>query len=417
MTRIVIVNCGDECNRGVAAIHYGAIHLLRRIVPSAALVLRSIYSAEEAAWRDAFRFSAKRFSGVEFAPAPVRSPYCRGLGRRVWGPIETWSAGSKGRLHAWCDALSDADLVVTRSSPLLTSSSYAATAGVWCLGPLQAARRIGVAYGFGPESFHPLRGIVVRRTIRKIGDRLRFAFCRDRASIRVLEGLGIRAEYALDLAFWIEPRGSREVRELSDRLGLRAGRFFVAAPRVDMDKDAATTMIEVSTLLVQRYGLQCVVVPHAVGGRRGEVWDVAQAERVARTVPDAIVLREEFDPETLAGMYGQAALLVGARVHSLLLALRAGTPVLGIPGDGRAEAILGALGVGRVLRPSAVAGVGEEARRDWLLREIEIALAVERSTIHWRIQALREESQERLHKAIAGCLEESDCEVRLADKI
>ena len=54
---------------------------------------------------------------------------------------------------------------------------------------------------------------------------------------------------------------------------------------------------------------------------------------------------EEWSPEELAGFYAYGAVIVGMRVHSMIMGLVAGIPVIGIDIDGRMRAILKTCGL------------------------------------------------------------------------
>lgn len=160
------------------------------------------------------------------------------------------------------------------------------------------------AGGVGPLS-RPASRFMVRNALRGAS-----VTVRDQASQRLLAELGVTDRIALasDTALSLIPADRERVTHLLRRYGVTAGRFVVLAPRE-----------EAHVFFSLPKDVTPVLIPFFPTEDRAVC--LAWKERLPRAV-----LMEGLSPSEILGVIGEAAAVLGMRLHALIFAERMGVP-------------------------------------------------------------------------------------------
>lgn len=354
MLTVTIVNCYHDSNKGSCALAWGLIRQLQRTQLVQTITLMTLYHQDSPLFPSAFRHVQTRFPHIAMLPSPLRSPsrpaagsesgYRRGVGDwlRLVPPFAGLaSTGGRRRLaarEAGLAAIRDSDLVIWRGGPLPAAPRATFNPGLYATAfPLLYARREGVAYGFAPQSVGPLRSAESRRLVATLVKDSRFVFVRDRPSALLLAQCGAdrdRLVTMLDSAFWVEPRSSPRLEGLLARAGVDTGflavtvrGMFPMAEWTPYHQELARAIDRVVPSVYPR----AIIVANTYSDQglddRPAMRDLYRHIRHR----DAVTLMmEDLAPDELAALYGRARLLVGTRLHSVALALAAGTPSVAV---------------------------------------------------------------------------------------
>lgn len=400
--KVAVVNCGNEVNRGVAAIHQGTINLLARVCPGARIELWSVFDDPGYVRRTSLRHTLARHRDLTVHAAPMRAAFAdRAANKaRAAATLLLRTIVRSGREEY--RGLEDADLVVTRSSPLFSAASPLPYSTLRAAQPLLAGLELGRPVVLGAECYHPMKSSVGKAILRHLMTRAAAVFCRDPQSLGVSRALTGRGQFMLDFGFWLEPRETPAVRRVLAEVGGRD--FFVLTPRDGAIGRLAVTELQarIARPVQQGERLVPVVVPHALDPEGVERDDREAALRLARELPGAVLVLEPLGPDELCSLYSRAVFVVGSRVHSVILALRAGTPALSLLLDARGQGILDGLGLGSwTLGPEDGSGPGLERKVSRLLAGLA---RLDRRNLLQHVLAAREVSEETFRLAMEQVL-------------
>ena len=190
----------------------------------------------------------------------------------------------------------------------------------------------------------PLVGLLARVAIARAD----WASIRDPRSARVLRGLGVRRPLPItpDPANEIVALPADQARAILAAEGVDLSRplvvlvfRYVAEP----DIDNATTIAEVARLteiLSTEYNAAVLFVPFGRHPRLAVENDAHFAAEVRSRVqcrPGLAVLSRPYSPSAVKGILGLASVCVAERLHAVLLAATAGSPVVGVIYDDTVE--------------------------------------------------------------------------------
>ncbi|HEX2515523.1 MAG TPA: polysaccharide pyruvyl transferase family protein [Chloroflexota bacterium] len=317
---ILLLSGWNLYNIGDVAITPGFLRLVRRFVPEARVtVLAASYPEELRAYLQKF---PEQLGEIELLPMEFKA------GEPLSPAMEAAFAG--------------ADLLVLNSGMTL-SYGYYGHAWERILPRLLAflkARELGVPYGIYGHSFDridPPADILYRDVL----GRAAFVYTRDSESLALLRAKGVACPemaFGPDSTFAFDLRnGATEGyadRFLSEH-GLEAGRFLAFVPRLDVDRfrDDGRELVhaeqtrEMIAQWVRRTGEPVVIVPEVsrlLEAHKPLVFDRLPAD----VAPLVRYMADYWMPDEAQAVYARARLVVSAEMHSVILALAAGTPAL-----------------------------------------------------------------------------------------
>ena len=222
--------------------------------------------------------------------------------------------------------------------------------------PLRAGRRAGLPVVLFSQSIGPFRarpwGWLVAAELRRCA----LVIVRERYSLGMAEALGLR-RLALcdDVAFVLEPGGEPPERVEGPTIGVTV---LAALPGVDdagsRDYRAALRDGLVAALRGRAEAV-AVVSQVAVHGRDSDLAAARQLadELVAAGLAARFVDLGGAEDGAAVAFYGQLDLVVASRLHSGILALCAGTPVVGLSYLPKTDGVLERLGHPELVQPAA----------------------------------------------------------------
>lgn len=253
-----------------------------------------------------------------------------------------------GDAQAVLDALRAADLVIVGGggiyhdylgfSPLAVLSSPEPWARTLYAYPLLACMlgrpTMMLAHGVGPLPYPDGRGVVGH--LAKTFDLITV---RDARSKDLLVELGVSASKVFvtaDPAYCISPAPDADAREALDAAGVPAGSFIAVSVRPwevpGAPAEWEIPFAEALGALSSEVGLPVVLVPFQAKGPDDRV--PAERIRAAIHAPQgAYLLGAGHRPEIVAGILRMARMVVGMRLHAVILATAVGTPSVGIAYD------------------------------------------------------------------------------------
>lgn len=389
--RVHLIGLYSPANIGDAAIVGGLLEVLARVRPDAEVSL-STFDPETA--RELFELEAVPALG---ASAYLGSEHGLLLQAAHWRRVERRSrdAGADGgteRLEALGPSLGPlrrADAVIGVGGTYLNDNYRRELPGrLW---ELWLAKRLGKPVALVGHSLGPFRGRLYRQAFRRVVRRLDLVTVRDDRSLRLVVGAGPRVARTGDTAFCLTPRAREAgLRHLAaegipeaggQRIGLsvRAWPFYGAADPAALAARYEAEMTALCDRLTERPGRQVVLVSTCSGHNGYTADDRVPAARIRKGMrrPERAVVVQGFHPPSdLAAMLGCLDLHIGTRMHSNILALLAGTPVVGIAYEFKTTELFAQMGMADLCFPiesvegarvaqvaEALLGAPEAARR------------------------------------------------------
>lgn len=195
-----------------------------------------------------------------------------------------------------------------------------------------------------PQSIGPLRTRLKRRLIAWIACRARVTFVRERESLALLHSLGCgrRVMYMPDLAFGFASRDPGCAEKLLQRAGLDRSRYAFCVGITAIDWGAQQRGFQGQAAYEQSL-VACIneitdqggaVVLFAQCATPLRAWDdriINRRLRLAAHHPEHVYLIEDApEPDLLQAAYGLMDYFIATRMHSAILAINAGVPVMTI---------------------------------------------------------------------------------------
>jgi polysaccharide pyruvyl transferase WcaK-like protein len=385
LLRATIVNCYPDHNKGSSALASGLVARLRqtgRVGHITAVALPHRIDA-----RSDYRHLNDACPDVEVVPSPlldqsVQSRKDKAMftaymtGRTLSVRAEVALATRRRRHHPALAAILESDIVLERGGPFFKGMGAPPNPSLlryaW---PLLFARRAGIPYALPGQSVGPLNNPWARRVVRNLFLNAELAAVREDISGRVLEEAGVPAERfttMLDNAFWTTPRRSSEVDRIIEENGLAGRRFLAVTCRDRRSQEQEDTYLDELAKAIDQLvpsALDAAIIVPNLFNPAGPTHDDRRMSRnlAARLTDNARVHLVEPDlaPDELAALYGEAALVLGHRLHSLILATVGGTPVVGIASSAgpKTVGVLSLLGLSDFVVPIGTITGGDVTER------------------------------------------------------
>jgi polysaccharide pyruvyl transferase WcaK-like protein len=353
---VTIVNCLPDHNKGACAMVWGLVSRLRASGLVGKISVISIF--RDISHPVAYRHLSERFPDIPIHRSPVfsraesfglRAPWVkRKAGTVLHAPYVlgaslevrvSWMRERLLRREPGARALVNSDLVLNRGGPLFTASgpppNPTLLSNSW---PFLLAREVGVPYAVIGESVGSLGNVWARRFTRSLFAGARLIGIREDLSRKTLTHAGISGERIttmLDNAFWMQPRRSERVDALLRRRGLDGHRFLAVTVRPwpgigwsYLDELAKAIDLLVPSLF-ERVALVSNTYNPAGAQRDDRAFTRLLFQRISRKDRVSLI-EEDLAPDELASLYGAASLVIGTRLHSVILALVAGAPVVAV---------------------------------------------------------------------------------------
>ena len=299
-------------------------------------------------------------------PADTRSKYCvDALGHPPF-PLDvqrlpTLIASHKETRQAIA-ALRHADLFILGGGGLL--HDYRGGVYLWLL-EIVLAKVLGTPvalYAVGCGPIHRKSGIVLHRAVLSRTDLITV---RDPDSKELLQRIGVRSpeiEATADPSVLLSPAPVTSIRSVLAKIhpgpldipliGISLRPWFPYAmkdQKLAHEKESRfkTTLAQVADALIDRLGARIVFIPMYFGGGTGDASICADVLALMRFPDEVYLLTERFTPQEMMTLLGEMDLVIGMRLHSLILAATMNVPVIGITYDPKIMGFVSSIGQDR----------------------------------------------------------------------
>lgn len=315
------------------------------------------------------------------------------------------------RRNAWLRRLSDIPIHLSIAGGDSFSDIYGLRRLLYVVLPQLLVLALGKPLVLMPQTYGPFQSMPARWLARRILGRAALIYSRDEEGVGAVHRLlGRKREgvhFAYDMGFALEPHPPDAAtcerlagwRQRGPLLGLNVSGLlyrggYTGRNMFGLKADYATLIHALAGELMDRYGVQILLIPHVLGGgAKGEGDDAAcvlvQEHLGARYADRLHRLDGPFDHHETKYIIGQCDFLIGSRMHACIAALSQCVPALGLAYSRKFGGVLSSVeGGSRVvdLREQDVeqvmaAAVSAWAHRDQLRWELEKNIPAVRSSV------------------------------------
>jgi colanic acid/amylovoran biosynthesis protein len=370
---ITVVNCYHDSNKGSCAIAWGLLNRLKTISNLKSITLISMFSNNSLYYKSSFRHLKNKFPECTFLSSPLLSwTDAKKLKKdKIYRPLHilfncfqlkiSWKSYCKIQDHRQpaIKAILQSDLVIDRGGPFFAASTFPINLSLYFYSwPFLLARKAGIPYGFSPESVGPFNNFVSKRFIKNLFNDAGLVTVRENISKSELINCGLsemKIKTMLDNAFWVDPYCSDRVNNILSKYNLKPKQFLAVTCRawhkekqLRYNKELAQTIDR----LVPDVLSKVILVPHMYDpdnlleddmGATLQLYNMIKTKKVN-------IITDDLGPDEIAALFGKAGLLIGTRLHSLILALKVGTPIIPVSyGGPKTKGIMELLGLGEFL--------------------------------------------------------------------
>ncbi|MCX7746366.1 MAG: polysaccharide pyruvyl transferase CsaB [Clostridia bacterium] len=201
------------------------------------------------------------------------------------------------------------------------------------------------------QGIGPVRNWVNRKLLKYLSNRVHGISVRDRWSQKELENIGVKRTVSctVDPAFLIEPLPKCECIKLlcneSSGISLERPKIGFSLRSWKGDTDVAGIFAEVADKASRELGADIFFFPLHYKK------DIVLAEDiVGRMKEKAVILRGNYSPREIIGLYGLMDMNVSIRLHGLVFSLMNRIPMLAISYDPKIDHFMNFLGMNEFLR-------------------------------------------------------------------
>lgn len=361
--KILVSDLHSASNRGDGAILDGMLTLLREEFPRAGITVLTDYPE-----------AARQLHRVSVGRQPFSSFAWRWVGRGMIMSYLLFSALIARRLGLRLPFLShpvlapylEADLVLSKGGGFFSDHYWPGFLGrAWALGFAKALGKPVVLFG---QSIGPLNLTLSRLLSGALFRSLNLSIVRDARSRGWLEGLGVPSDRivdGVDPAFALPPPASADPRLFeAEGVAFGEGREWVSVSvrqwpymsRPDGHQRYLKAVAGMVDWLVTEEEMDVLFASTCTDLDGYHTDDrVCAAEVVTLLSPPVrekvVILQGDYSAAELAAVYGEMRLHVGTRLHSNILAVLAGTPVVGVAYEFKTTEIFDTLGLGDFVVP------------------------------------------------------------------
>ena len=315
---------------------------------------------------------------------------------------ETYGVKAVSRTHlpSIIRVLRRADLLVSGGGGLLQDVTGPRSIPYY-LGIIELAKLMGKKVAVYAQGVGPLRYGWSRLWVKKVLSKADWISVRDAASAQFLAELGLSREVNItaDPVYSLEPAKPEEILSFWESHGIQKSRMElfvgIALRPYPGEKDIDQRLLQViangCNYLQREFGARLIYLPYHLEK------DLPLARALA-ALPTAkgILFEQSLSPREILKLMGGLDLLIGMRLHALILAAICGVPFVALPYDPKVNAFLEYVGENNFLAP-------EKVTFQELLSSLKVALN-QRKERHERLRLKINEQKEEVEKALGELL-------------
>ena len=287
-------------------------------------------------------------------------------------------------LSALRQAIGSSQLLLSGGGSLLQNATSNRSLAYYLL-TLELARREKVPYVIHAQGLGPLGGTVSRRATGRYLRQAHAVTLRDEGSMSLATELGVPEDMlalTADPAFLLTPSAGPEVDAILDEIGGDAAANVLGIAIRDWRgaREALPRLAEISRMAADYGGARTLIIPFQLPE------DLELSHELASLLPDVPVLDRAVDPRALMALIGRLDMLVGMRLHALIMAAAQSVPAVGLSYDPKVAAHCDRTGQrwAPLTEPESLAPI---ARETWERRDADS------DNRHDRASALRREAE------------------------
>ncbi|MFW6046787.1 MAG: polysaccharide pyruvyl transferase family protein [Candidatus Woesearchaeota archaeon] len=321
-------------NSGDMAITLGAIELLKKKYQDITILSR--FDASHPEYEISKQFILKKFPEIKILPSPFKldrnASIIKKIKNHINGGLQINGIIKNNNLEK---IVKQSDLVVFNGGNLFRCNSFSDFARLLALlYPLRKAKQNSIPYIVFPQSAAKINWIgkkILKNTLRS-AERVftredhSFHYLRKRLHLNNLEK-------AIDLAFFIDPENNKINNKVKENDELKTIAITLRGHTIgDLKefnkerKEGIINLIE-NTLkdIESKYDVEFIVFIQTKKDKKisYEIFNKLKTKYKIKII-------EEYNPLALISHYKKCNLLLGMRLHSIILALNSGTPALGL---------------------------------------------------------------------------------------
>ncbi|MEO0071779.1 MAG: polysaccharide pyruvyl transferase family protein [candidate division WOR-3 bacterium] len=349
-TKILITNAWSDLNRGDSAILLGMISFLKRHFPLSSINIMSEFDENDPNFASGYQVVTAHYPEVTILPALFPYPSGNKLSKRVkWllhlgralctllFPFLSGLFFSKKRALSW-QRLKESDLVISKGGHIFHSANPSLRHLLGILKhfyPLLLGIRLRKKTILYAQSFGPFSGRINRRFAKWFFNSIGGLSAREKISIQILRDLGVKKAITLvpDAAFYLSPVVVANLKVCPLHQMNRGERMVIFTPRQWKTAGVIECLADVASWINKELGYQVVLVAHTIGPTPEED-DRMAVKALYELLPEKSRVKTidttDLDTIQVMGLYTDASLLIGTRLHSVIFALLNLVPAIAI---------------------------------------------------------------------------------------
>lgn len=285
-------------------------------------------------------------------------------------------------------------------------STYGTLAGL--------AAAFGIPYALVGVGVGPLASESAREHTRRIFSQARLATVRDPESLALLDEIGLsplpdHIHLTADLAFGLQPGPQDEAAadRFCDSLGIRPDKPVLGISVRYWDfpvppSDWLPSLAQAVRDFLTEADTQALLLPFQVGEEGSLTDDLQLSRRLIQTInlPDRLHLLPQVpDIYVMQSLISRCDLLLGMRLHGLLMAINGHIPAVALAYDPKVNALMNLVGFSQLtcaLPPSATK-LSDMLKQTWLERE---SLSNQARQVHKRLKSQTDKNMEYVSQVL-----------------
>lgn len=216
---------------------------------------------------------------------------------------------------------------------------------IYYLSIIKAAKKRGAKVMLYANGIGPVNNLKNYKMVSKALNQVDLITLREESSLEELHRLGVTQPPAVvtaDPAFVIPCASEEHIAEVMRRVGLPEGKkyFCIAVrPWSKLDKNFDRILAELTEYVTQKYDLMPVFIPMQ------PLYDKEISNRILRKCKGGgLMFKDVYSSSILLGVTKGAEFILAMRLHTLIYAAGAGTPVIGLAYDPKVNAMMEYMG-------------------------------------------------------------------------